>query len=270
MVVYSTPDRSRSRRVVLAVACVALLAVAFGVYLWTRSGSSAPEKRAAPPPPATSTPATAPSPPPTTTSAPPVAPRPPAKKQKKVFHQRVAAAAPTAFTLTGPRFTIKAQVCSMEPVFPLDPPGEQHHTVCWVNGGFGVAPSSSAATSYVLGHAWAEDPEEVMNKLSAPATREVLDGQPEVIDGVNVYPVQSVLGYHLVLRTPTGKLTYLIDKAFGIGKLDLGHLQSAMDQTVRNRIVFITCAERKGVDYDYNIVLYAKLYSSKKAAPSRA
>lgn len=268
MVVYSDPDGSRSRRVAIAVACVALLAVAFGVYLWTRSDSSAPKKRAAPPPPTTSTSAPTPSPSRTTSSAPPVAPKPPAKK--KVFHQRVAAAAPTAFTLTGPKFTIKAQVCSMEPVFPLDPPGEQHHTVCWVNGGFGVAPGSSAATSYVLGHAWAEDPQEVMNKLSSAATREVLGGRPRVIDGVNVYPVQSVLGYRLVLRTPTGKLTYLVDKAFGIGKLDLGHLQSAMDQSVRNRIVFITCAERKGVDYDYNIVLYAKLYSSKKAAPSRA
>ena len=267
MVTYSQPV-ARRRRTVLVVAGVALLAVALGLYFWTRSGSSGTKKPAAAAPASSAAPTPAPVTSSSTTTPPPVASAPPAKK--KVFHQHVAPAAPTAFTLTGRKFTIKAQVCSMAPVFPLDPPGEQHHTVCWVDGGFGVAPGSSSATSYVLGHAWAEDPQEVMNKLSAPATREVLNGRPQVIDGVNVYPVQSVLGYRLMLRTPTGKLTYLIDKAFGIGKLDLGKLQSAMDQTVRNRIVFITCAERKGVDYDYNIVLYAKLYASKKAAPSRA
>ena len=30
-------------------------------------------------------------------------------------------------------------------VRPLDPPGEQHHTVCWVDDGFGVRPGSHTA-----------------------------------------------------------------------------------------------------------------------------
>lgn len=264
MVTYSHPDpRDRRRVVVVAIACVALLAVAFGVFLWTRS-DPAPRKPAAAAPAPSSSSAPAPQ-----SQAPATSPAqlPP---PKKVPHQRVAPAAPTAFTLTGRRFTIKAQVCSMAPVFPLDPPGDQHHTVCWVNGGFGVAPSSNAATSYVLGHAWARDSQEVLNKLSAPATREVLNEQPKVIDGVKVYAVHHVLGYRLKLRTPMGRLTYVVNKAFGIGKLDLGHLQSAMDQNAPNRVVLITCAERHGVDYDYNIVLYAKLYSSVKAPPSKA
>lgn len=260
MVTYSGPDPRRRRGIVIAVACVALLAVGFGIYLWTRSGS-APRKPAAAP--AASTPAPTQSVPPAT--SPPVAPPP-----KPVPHQRVGAAAPIAFKLAGPRFTVKAHVCSMAPVFPLDPPGDQHHTVCWVNGGFGVAPGSHAATSYVLGHAWAEDSQEVLNKVSAPATREVLRVRPRMVDGVKIYPVHRLSGYRLVLRTPAGRLIYRVTRAYGVGKLDLGQVKSAMNQQVRNRVVVITCAERKGVDYDYNIVLYAKLYSSVRAAPSRA
>ena len=52
-------------------------------------------------------------------------------------------------------------------VRPLDPPGEQHHTVCWVQHDFGFAPGSKGrGTTYVLGHSWAEDPLEVLNKVS--------------------------------------------------------------------------------------------------------
>jgi hypothetical protein len=263
MVTYSQPDRATRRWVVVvAVACAALLAVAFGVYLWTRGGSAPKHPVAAPPAPSSSA-ATSSAP---QATSPPV--RPPPKKP--VRHDRVAPAAPTAFTLTGRKFTIKAEVCSMAPVFPLDPPGDQHHTVCWVDGGFGVAPSSHAATSYVLGHAWAPDSKEVLNKLSAPATRQVLKAEPHLVDGVNVYPVHVLDGYKLILRTPTGRLTYRVSKAYGVRKLDLGHVKSAMNQHARNRVVLITCAERKGVDYDYNIVLYARLHSSVRAAASRA
>ena len=75
---------------------------------------------------------------------------------------------PTRFTLTGRRFTITAHVCPMANIRPYDPPGEQHHTVCWVQHGFGVAPSSKQpATTYLFGHSWAEDSLEVLNKLSA-------------------------------------------------------------------------------------------------------
>jgi hypothetical protein len=260
MVVYSRPEPRDRRVVVIVVACVALLAVGFGIYLWTRSGPTPGKPAAAPVP---SAPAPTRSVPPAT--SPPIAPPP-----KKVPHQRVAPAAPTAFTLTGRKFTIKAHVCSMAPVFPLDPPGDQHHTVCWVDGGFGVAPSSHAATSYVLGHAWAEDSQEVLNKLSAPATREMLRAKPRMVDGVQVYPVHRLTGYRLVLHTPAGRLIYRVTKTYGVGKLDLGQVKSALNQHARNRVVLITCAERNGVDYDYNIVLYAKLYSSVRAAPSRA
>jgi hypothetical protein len=263
MVTYSRPDPRDRRVVVIAIVCVALLAVGFAVYWWTRS-SSTPPKPAAAPAVTPSAPAQSQSVLPAT--SPPVVPPQP----KRIPHQRVAPAAPTAFTLTGRKFTIKAQVCSMAPVFPLDPPGDQHHTVCWVNGGFGVAPSSDGATSYVLGHAWAEDSQEVLNKVSAPATREVLHDKPRTVDGVPVYPVHRLNGYRLVLHTPAGRLTYRVSKAYGVGKLDLGQVKSAMNQHARNRVVLITCAERNGVDYDYNIVLYAKLYSSVRAAPSRA
>ena len=57
---------------------------------------------------------------------------------------------------------------------PLDPPGEQHHTVCWVRNEFGVAPGSDSATTYVLGHSWGQDTQEVLNRLSAPATQQIL------------------------------------------------------------------------------------------------
>jgi hypothetical protein len=76
--------------------------------------------------------------------------------------------------------------------------------------------------------------------------------------------------YKLILHTPTGRLTYLVSKAYGVRKLDLGSVKSAMNQNAPNRVVLITCAERKGVDYDYNIVLYAHLYSSVRTAPPSA
>jgi hypothetical protein len=38
-----------------------------------------------------------------------------------------------------------------------------------------------------------------------------------------------------------------------------------MNERIRNRVVVITCAERGGVDYDYNIVLEAYLTSSQRA-----
>jgi hypothetical protein len=41
-----------------------------------------------------------------------------------------------------------------------------------------------------------------------------------------------------------------------------------MDSSIKNRIVIITCAERNGVDYDYNVVVDAYLYSSQKIAKS--
>ena len=91
--------------------------------------------------------------PPTTprTSAPAPAVHPVAAPQPVIPHDYVAPAGPTGFLLTGPRFSIRAHVCAMPPVFPLDPPGEQRHTVCWVTKGFGFTPGSTSRTTYVLG-----------------------------------------------------------------------------------------------------------------------
>ena len=56
----------------------------------------------------------------------------------------MAAAAPTHFQIAGAGFTIDANSCKMPNVRPLDPPGDQYHTVCWVYEGFGVAPGSTS------------------------------------------------------------------------------------------------------------------------------
>ena len=58
---------------------------------------------------------------------------------------------PSGFLLWRRAFDIKANVCQMKYVRPLNPPGDQIHTVCWVRKGFGVAPGSdSGGTSYIL------------------------------------------------------------------------------------------------------------------------
>jgi hypothetical protein len=193
---------------------------------------------------------------PTTLATP--APRP-------IPHDAVAPAAPVAFVLTGRGFRIAARVCAMPPVFPLNPPGDEHRTVCWVTKGFGVAPGSASGTSYVLGHSWAPDPKEVLNRMSAPATRDVLRAKPQKLDGVPVYPAPSMLGAHITLRTPKGTLVYAVREAYGVDKMKLGGIKRVLDQRIRNRVVLITCAQLNGVDYHYNIVLDARLVSSQKA-----
>ncbi|MDQ2796482.1 MAG: sortase, partial [Actinomycetota bacterium] len=180
-----------------------------------------------------------------------------------VPHDLVAKAGPTKFRISGPGFTIKARVCAMANERPLDPPGEQHHTVCWVRNEFGVAPGSDSATTYVLGHSWGQDSQEVLNKLSEPATKQLLRAPMVKRDGIPTYPVTVLDGYVLTLWTPKGTLQYRVRDAFGVDKLKLGNITSTMDDTVRNRIVLITCAERNHTDYDYNVVVNAYLISSK-------
>jgi hypothetical protein len=153
----------------------------------------------------------------------------------------------------------------MPAVFPLDPPGEQHHTVCWVKKGFGVAPGSSTGTTYVLGHSWAPDPREVLNKASELATRDVLRTKTRKLDGVPVHPAKSLLGARITLRTPQGTLVYEVRDAYGVDKQKLGNIARVMNERIRNRVLLITCAELHGVDYDYNIVLDARLVSSRSA-----
>jgi hypothetical protein len=185
----------------------------------------------------------------------------------------VAAAAPTSFTYSARHYSIRATVCGMAYVRPLDPPGEQHHTVCWVQHDFGFAPGSKArGTTYVLGHSWAEDRREVLNKVSETAMREVL---PEVahhkmhlISNVATYPITRLDGDVITLLTPHGLLRYTVRGAFAVAKQDAGYVRPLMAQQTKNRVVIITCGELHGVDYDYNIIVDAFLTSSKATHPT--
>jgi hypothetical protein len=152
----------------------------------------------------------------------------------------------------------------MANVRPYDPPGEQRHTVCWVRDGFGVKPASAAATSYLFGHSWSVDPHEVLNRASAPVTREILHARPVRLDGVPVYPAHALDGYRIVLRTRAGVLTYDVRRVYAVRKALLGGISSWEDPTVRNRVVLTTCAELGGVDYDFNVVIEAYLHSSRR------
>jgi hypothetical protein len=199
---------------------------------------------------------------------PAIAVRPPAAVVAPVVHRppspphdRVAAAAPTAFRIKGAAFDIKANVCQMENVRPLDPPGDQLHTVCWVRSGFGVAPgSASRGTSYILGHAWAQA-KLVFNPLSELASKEIDQRHPRAEHGVATFPVKRLDGYRITLRTSHGTLTYLVRQAFAVRKMQAANVPSLMANSP-NRVVLITCAVAGGVDLDYNVVVYAYLISS--------
>jgi len=135
------------RRAKIAAALAAALLLGGAGYLVSslNSGGGSPAAQAAPP--RTHRPAPPPSPTPTPTPTP---------TRTATPHQFVAPAAPTSFEIAGKAFRIKAHVCKMAYVRPLDPPGDQRHTVCWVKSQFGVAPGSrSGGTSYILGRAWA-------------------------------------------------------------------------------------------------------------------
>ncbi|HEU5005458.1 MAG TPA: sortase [Jatrophihabitantaceae bacterium] len=180
----------------------------------------------------------------------------------------VAPATPTAFVMAGPKFRIAAHVCPMPYVRPLDPPGEQHHTVCWVKKDFGVAPGNpSRGTSYVLGHAWAEDPNEVLNPMSELAMRQVRLRHPHHENGVPIYPVTNLDGYTITLRTPNGRLTYRVTRAFAVSKERAADVHSVMNERTPGRIVLITCGVRDGVDVDVNVIAYATLVRA-VAAPA--
>lgn len=184
-----------------------------------------------------------------------------------VPHDVVAAAAPTAFTYTAPHYRIRADVCGMEYVRPLDPPGEQHHTVCWVQHAFGFAPGSRGeGTTYVLGHAWGQDPLEVLNKISETAMHQVLPeinrGDRRLISGIGTYQVTRLNGDVITLRTASGLLKYTVRGAYAVAKSDAGYVQPLMNQHTRNRVVIITCGELNHHDYDYNIIVNAYLSSS--------
>ncbi|SOD74811.1 sortase family protein [Jatrophihabitans sp. GAS493] len=181
-------------------------------------------------------------------------PRPP--------HDVVPSAVPTSFEIAGPAFDVKAKVCQMPYIRPLDPPGDQRHTVCWVKSDFGVAPgSNSGGTSYILGHSWSKAPL-VFNPLSELAMKQVPTVKPLLQNGIPTYPVTSMNGYRITLKTTTGTLTYQVTRAFAVSKEQAGNVKSLMANTP-NRVVLITCAVNGGVDADYNIVVDAYLSSSK-------
>jgi len=195
--------------------------------------------------------------------SPPTTPAPSTSTAPPPPHEVVAAAAPTSFELKGASFDIKAHVCGMENIRPLDPPGEQHHTVCWVREGFGVAPGTTSGTTYVLGHAWGQDSHEVLNALSESAMKQVLKTKnPVPLSGIDTWPVTSMNGYALTLKTPKGTLTYTVKDAYAVRKSQAGNVTSLMNEKTPNRIVIITCGELNHHDYDYNIIVEAYLSSS--------
>ena len=233
------------------VALVVAVALTLGV---TGCGMSEPSSDRK----ATVAPAAVPAPiPPALPLDPPVSlPAPPA-----LPHEFVTPAAPTGFEMSGPAFDIKANVCQMKFVRPLNPPGDQKYTVCWVRKGFGVAPGSdSGGTSYILGHAWAKAPL-ILNPLSELAMQEVTGHNPEMQSGVPTFPVKAINGYNIMLRTPTGTLTYTVTRAFAVRKSQAGGVKSLM-ANIPNRVVLITCGVKDGVDVNYNIIVDAYLTSS--------
>lgn len=256
--------RRHPRMIVLATVLAALIVV--GSVLWaTRSGPEHNATKLAQQSSPNATPAPT-RPPPTGTT---VTPDPRAAAPRDF----VAAAAPTSFSIKGTAFTIKADVCGMDYVRPLDPPGNQHHTVCWVQRDFGVAPGSKAGgTTYVLGHAWARDRLEVLNPLSETAMRQVLplrrQGRTTDVSGIPTYPVTKLDGYVVRLRTANGTLRYTVRDAYAVAKDQAGNVAPLMAEHTRNRVVIITCGELNAVDYDYNIIVEAYLTSSVAVRPS--
>lgn len=262
------------RRTLLVAGCgvlVAALVVALVVALTRRPESTPSAAKVVGAPVPKRTASRIPS---TPTPTPPTPTHVPARKHKAdVPHEFVAPAAPTSFVYRAPGWTIRAHVCGMEYVRPLDPPGEQHHTVCWVQHDFGFAPGSTGrGTTYVLGHSWAEDPLEVLNHISTTAMREVLPKiahhHDRLVSNVATYPITRLNGDMISLRTPSGLLRYTVRSAFAVAKSEAGYVRPLMAQHTRHRVVLITCGELNGVDYDYNIIVNAFLTSS-KATPAR-
>ena len=257
-----TANQPHPRRLALALIASALvvLIAAVGLYLAHRDGSGS---RAALPAPTsrTATPSIAAS----ASTSPAGSTRAPAPTST-VRHDVVPAAAPTAFTYRGHGVSVRANVCGMPYVRPLDPPGDQHRTVCWVQHDFGFAPGTDGrGTTYVLGHSWAQDPREVLNAVSQRAMGQVLASgshSTRKLDGITVHAVTRLNGDVITLRTPQGTLRYTVHDAYTVSKEQAGNIRSLMAEHRRNRVVLITCGERNHVDYDVNVIVEAYLSSS--------
>lgn len=253
----SSPQHTRRRAAPVVLLCALAAATTVSGTVHPR-GPSAADRPTTGGPPLAALLAVIPAPP-------PAAPKPPGPR-----HDYVAPAVPTSMTFQARGFSIKAHVCEMPAVFPLDPPGEQHHTVCLVGKGFGYRPGSHTATSYILGHSWAPDPQEVLNKISERATRELLHEHAARLDGVPVYPITAMDGARLTLHTPTGTLVYSVRSGYAVDKTQFGLVKRTVDQHVRNRVILVTCSEGGGHDYYFNIVLDTRLVSSISAATTAA
>lgn len=242
----------RARWVALAIALLLVAGALVALAVSPRSGA----QQVASLPPATRAPVH------TVALAVEPAPTPP---PPAIPHDDVAPAAPTAFRIAGPAFTIDAKVCGMANVRPLDPPGDQYHTVCWVREGFGVAPGvDSGGTSYILGHSWAQAPL-VLTPLSTTAMASMDMSKPVDLAGVPTFPTTVLNGYQLTLTTPNGTLTYTVDSAYAVAKSRAADVAPLMAASTPNRVVIITCGVDDGKDVDVNIIVDATLTSSQKA-----
>ena len=198
-------------------------------------------------------------------------------KAAVVVHPKPRHKETAGFVFMGPKFTIRANLCTMANIRPYDPPGDEHHNVCWVTG-YGGGPGSTKATTFLFAHSWAPDPLEVLNKASALATKEFLQAKPITMRSVTptadyvpyssrtqVFPVRSLNGYTILLNTKHGSYTYRVRNAYAVRKILLGDLWSWETTTVPGRLVLTTCSELNGVDYDYNVVFDAYLVTSPAA-----
>lgn len=180
----------------------------------------------------------------------------------------VPAAAPTKFRYKGAGYTVRATVCGMAYVLPLDPPGDQHNTVCWVKSDFGFAPGSDGkGTTYVLGHSWSRDPLEVLNPVSSRAMAQAIRNRAahRIVhrNGIVTYPVTALNGDVVTLHTRTGVLRYTVRDAYAVSKAHAGLVHSVMDERVKNRVLIITCGENHGTDYHYDVIIEAYLTSAR-------
>ncbi|GAB2474557.1 hypothetical protein [Jatrophihabitans fulvus] len=183
-------------------------------------------------------------------------------------HDPVAPATPTRFRFVGPGFTATANVCPMWDALALDPPGDPDTTVCWVRNNFGVAPGSNTATSYVLGHSFANDPDTALGRLSRTASAQLVKAPTVYRDGVPTRPITVLDGSTLTLWTANGRLDYKVRTAYGVPKPQFGLVQNIVDDTIAKRVLLVTCSVHAGQDLDYNVIVDAYLYSSTSARPS--
>ncbi|MEO8691570.1 MAG: hypothetical protein ABI397_02175 [Candidatus Saccharimonas sp.] len=141
------------------------------------------------------------------------------------------------------------------------------NTAYWVEDSLGTAPGSDANKStFILGHAWGED-FRVFNTMSNRALDGLDFAQVKKDKGCGVspravYDITTLNDDVAMVSTEKGSLSYVVYKAFAVCKDNIAKIPSIW-QPIPNRLVLIACAtSADGLDYDYNIVVYAQLESS--------